>query len=302
MSHPDDHQTPPHDGPYPPGTGYPPPGNPTQPPAGPGPYPPAGPMPGQPGPGHGGFPPPPGGFPPPPPGGFPPPAGVTPPTGGFPPPPGGFPPPGQPYDPHQAPAFAPPPKKSNVGKIVLIVLAVLLVLCVGGATAIWFAVKDTVGEAVDASRTRVVAPDTLAGRPKITDPELQRASDEIVQGIQAEVENETSAVGAFYGDRAAQELIMVAGVSGMIADPKAELDEAIQGLAKEIVVSNMAAVEPGPLGGEASCGDGQTEEVPLGICVWADRGSVGMFVMYFSSRADAEAEFVTIRGQIEKRD
>ena len=60
----------------------------------------------------------------------------------------------------------------------LIVLAVVLVLCVGGAAITWLAVKGPVGDVVDASKTRLVAPATLAGRPKLTDPELQTAAEQ----------------------------------------------------------------------------------------------------------------------------
>ncbi|GIJ28931.1 hypothetical protein Vqi01_40930 [Micromonospora qiuiae] len=276
-----EHQNPPSVGPYPPGAGYPPPGGTPHPSAAPGPYPPqssTGPVPQQPGAAPSGFPPLPGAVPP---GGAYPPPGAVPPGGAYPP---------------------PPKKKSSAGKIVLIVLAVLLVLCVGGGTAIWFAIKDTVSETIDASRTRVVAPDTLAGRPKVTDPQLQSASDEMVRELKTTVENETGAVGGFYGDLNAQDLVLFVAVSGMMVDPKKELDEAIQQISGELSVTNMAAVEPGPLGGDASCGDGRAEGAPMGICAWADRGSVGLVMMYFSSRAEAEAEFVTIRSQIEKRD
>ncbi|MET7709376.1 hypothetical protein [Micromonospora sp. NPDC005413] len=215
----------------------------------------------------------------------------------------GFPPAqqGQPYGDPSMHAGPPPAKKSNVGKIVLIVLSVVLVLCLGGVAITWFAVKDDVGDVVDATKTRVVAPATLAGRPKLTDPQLQASADQLVTGMKAEVQNETSTVGAFYGDRTKQDLVMIAAVSGLLAEPKKELDDAITGLSTELAVTNMAAVEAGPLGGEASCGDGKAGSVPLGICVWADRGSLGMVVMYFKSADQAKAEFTTIRGQVEQR-
>ncbi|MFI7551605.1 hypothetical protein ACIBQ2_17805 [Micromonospora sediminimaris] len=276
MSHPsDEHQNPPPAGPYPPQGTYP---NPV-----PGPYP----QPGQaPYPSAG--------------------AQPLPPQQPGQPAPGAYPPPGQPYP--TGPGLAgpglagPPKKKFRIWMIVLIVLAVLLVLCGGGGTAVWFAVKDDVSEAVDATRTRMVAPATLAGRPKNTDPELQQAADDMVRDIRSTVSNETSAVGAFYGDPAGEDLVMIAGASGLMSDPKQELDAAVQGLSADLGLSNMTSVDPGPLGGEASCGDGLTEDVPLGVCTWADRGSVGLIVMFFSSRADAQAEFVTIRGQIQQRD
>ena len=268
MSQPDAYQNPPGTGPYgghPPAGGYPPPNIPHPTSAGADPtYPHA----------------------------APPPGGSPTPPGAFPPPPGQF----------QAPAGPPPKKKSNVGKIVLIVILALLVLCAGAGTAVWFAVKDTVGEAVDAAKTRVVAPDTLAGRSKATDPELQKASEEMVTDMRAATENETSAIGGFYGDPAGDDFLMVVAMSGLMTDPKKELDDTVQAYSGELSMRNTAAIDPGPLGGEAVCADGKAEEVPVGVCAWADRGSVGLYVMYGASRADAQAEFLTIRGQIEQRD
>ncbi|MFI7022350.1 hypothetical protein [Micromonospora sp. NPDC049900] len=265
MSHPDQHHNPHGAGPYPPGGSYPPRSGDQYPPGGS--YPQAG-----------GYPPPGTGYPPPPPA-------------------GGYPTPGQPYGAFPPP---PPPKKSHAGKIVLIVFAVLVVLCVGGGSVVWFVVRDTVGEAVDASRTRVVAPETLAGRQKVTEPELQQLSDSMVRELKSSIQNETGAVGAFYGNPSQENLVMIVAVSGLMADPKRELDEAVQAISTELTVSNMTSVEPGPLGGEARCGDGRAD-VALGICVWADRGSVGMIVLFWSSRDDAASEFLTIRGQVEQR-
>ncbi|MEH0842038.1 hypothetical protein V6U81_06555 [Micromonospora sp. CPCC 205711] len=204
--------------------------------------------------------------------------------------------PGQPYGEPPAPA-----KKKSALKIVLIVLAVLLVLCVGGAAIAAFAFKDEVKEAVDATNTKVVAPTTLAGRKQITDPELKALSDQMVTEMKSSVQNESGAVGAFYGDPAKQDLVMIAAASGLLADPKKELDDAVKGLSTELAVSNMTAVDAGPLGGEARCGDGKTEQVPLGVCLWSDKGSLGMVVMFFKSADAAKAEFATMRGQIEQR-
>ncbi|MBQ0992610.1 hypothetical protein PSH03_005118 [Micromonospora sp. PSH03] len=246
------------------------------------------------------------------PGGWPPPqqqgqpqqpGGFPPAQPGFPPAQPGFPPaqPGQPYgDPNLA-GGPPPAKKSNVGKIVLIVLAVVLVLCVGGAAITWLVVKDDVGAVVDASKTRVVAPATLADRPKLTNPELLTAAEQAVAGMKTAAGNETSTVAAFYGDPTKQDLVMIAGVSGLLSDPKKELDAYVDGLSKQLTVDKMTAVDAGPLGGEARCGDGKADTVPLGICVWADRGSLGMVVMYFKSADQAKAEFITIRGQVEQQ-
>ncbi|MFI6819592.1 hypothetical protein ACIBJE_01390 [Micromonospora sp. NPDC050187] len=210
---------------------------------------------------------------------------------------------GQPYgaDPMGA-GFAPPPKKkSGVGKVLLIVLAVVLVLCVGGGIAIWATVKDDVGEVVEATKTRVVAPETLNGRPKVTEPGLVAASEQMAAAIKKDVPEATSTVGGFYGDPAKNDLVMIIGISGVMADPEKEMNDAISAISGQLGATNMAAVEPGPLGGDAKCGDGSSEGVKLGICVWADRGSLGMVVMYFKTGKEAEAEFGTIRAAIEQR-
>ncbi|WP_229401260.1 YppG family protein [Micromonospora okii] len=213
---------------------------------------------------------------------------------------GGYPPVGAPYgDPVAAPP--PAPKKSKAGKIVLIVLAVVLVLCCGGGAIAWFAVKDDVTDAVEATKTRVTAPATLAGRPKVTEPQLQAAVDTMIAQMKSTVQNETSTAGGFYGDLQKQDLVMIAAASGLLADPTKELDDAISELGKEMPLSNVATVDAGPLGGEARCGDGKSEGMKLGVCLWADKGSVGMIVMYFKTAAQAKAEFVTMRGQIEQR-
>jgi hypothetical protein len=115
------------------------------------------------------------------------------------------------------------------------------------------------------------------------------------------VPNATSTAGGFYGDPAKKDLVMIAGASGVLADPKKELDDATRDLSTELAVTNLAPVEAGPLGGEAKCGDGKTEDVPVGVCVWADRGSLGMIVAYFKSGKNLQAEFVSMRSEIEKR-
>ncbi|MFG2055127.1 hypothetical protein ACGFI9_13940 [Micromonospora sp. NPDC048930] len=255
----------------------------------------------------------PGSYPPPPqqPGGFPPPQQPQY-GGGYPPQQpqygGGYPPqqPGQPFgaeagQPGYGQPAEPPKKKSSVGKILLIVLAVVVLLCVGGGTAVYFATKDTVKDVVDATKTRVEAPATLGGKPKVDDPKLAGAAEQMKTQIKSDVPDATSTVGAFYGDPAKGDLLMIAGASGLIADPKKELADATKGLSADMGVANFKPVEPGPLGGEAECGDGETEGVKVGVCVWADRGSLGMILIYDKPAAELEKQFVTMRGQIEKR-
>ncbi|MET7881012.1 hypothetical protein [Micromonospora profundi] len=223
---------------------------------------------------------------------------------GWAPPPQGFGPAqsGQPYG-YPNVAVGPPPKKSNLATIVVIALAAVLVLCVGGAAVTWFVVtddKNDAGDVVETSRIEVVAPDTLAGRPKYTGTDLQGVSEATVNAIRPMVQNETGAVGAYYGEPILRDFIQIAAVSGLVVDPQKKLDDAVRGLST-LKLNDMAATEPGPLGGDARCGNGWADGVPLGVCLWADGGSVGVVVMHYRSAEQMIAEFVGIRGQIEQR-
>lgn len=195
-----------------------------------------------------------------------------------------------------------PPKKSKAGKILLIVLAVVLVICGGAGGVAYFALRDTVDDVVQATRTRLVTPEKLSGRPKITDPELQSIADEITTGMKQEVPEANSTVAAFYGDPEKQDMIMVAGASGLIADPAKELDSSLTGLAETgLKMTGIESVEAGPLGGQAKCGTANAEGVPVVFCIWTDNGSVGLVGFYFKKQVkDVKADFVTIRGEVEQ--
>ncbi|MGA3563676.1 hypothetical protein [Melissospora conviva] len=209
---------------------------------------------------------------------------------------------GTPVPPAFDPAAAAPKKKSGALKIVLIVLAVVLVICCGGAAAAWFVAKDDVKEVVDATNTRVVTPETLGGHNKIDDPALAGIAQELANGFKADIPEATATAAAIYGDLATEDMVMFGAISGVLADPVQELDDAITGLSGELGITNFATVEPGPLGGQAKCGDGVQDEVQMAVCVWTDKGSLGFIIMYFSTAGELKAEFVSMRGEIEKRD
>lgn len=222
--------------------------------------------------------------------------------GGYPPPqqPGAF--PAQPGQPYGDPNLPPAKKKSNVGKIVLISLAVVLVLCLGGAAIAFFAVKDEVKETVDASKTRVAAPATLAGRAKSTDPALLNGATQLEAELKKSLPDATSTAGAFYGTAAKKDLVMIAAASGINANPSKTLDDTVKGAGQSAVkIGEMKTVAAGPLGGEAKCGDAEASGVPLGVCVWSDKGSLGMIIVYFKSGDEAAAELPTMRGQIQQK-
>jgi hypothetical protein len=201
------------------------------------------------------------------------------------------------------PAVPPPPKKSRAGRIILIVALVLVVLCGGGGVAAYFLLGDTVGEAVQAAQTRVEAPTTLVGRPKITDAQFVAIVDEMVAQLRKDIPEATSTAAGFYGDPAKQDMVMIAAASGRVPDPDKQLDDAFTGIGTSgLTVSGIETVEPGPLGGTAKCGTANAQGVPIVMCIWADAGSLGVVGYYFKSSVDEVAtDFVKARGEVEKR-
>jgi hypothetical protein len=231
----------------------------------------------------------------------PPPAqgGYHPDQGGYqaaPPPPGGGYPgmPGQPYG-------APPKKKGGALKIILIVFGVVVLLCVAGIAVAVYKGKNKVEDVVAASKISVVEPATLGGRKKVSDPSLQGS----VQSLDTEMKNiqgTTSSVGAIYGDLAKQDVVMVAAASTLTGTAQSRFDEFTTGLnTGGFSTSALKDTAPGPLGGIAKCGDSSAAGVPTAVCVWSDQGSVGMVAMLFKKTADLEKQFVSLRGQIEKK-
>ncbi|MGW0431691.1 hypothetical protein ACWDV4_03945 [Micromonospora sp. NPDC003197] len=125
-------------------------------------------------------------------------------------------------------------------------------------------------------------------------------------GLKKQVGEVTSAVGwAYGGDSAEAEMILISGVAGSVTDPTQTLDRLFASLPR---LMDVRPVDPGPLGGEARCGRGETTSdagvVQVTSCSWADKNTVGS-VTFLSpgpsvNKRDRSGEFVAIRGQIEQ--
>ena len=234
---------------------------------------------------------------------------APPPPDHFPPPQSGFPPPQQSsFPPPGGDGFGPqygapptPKKKSGALKIVLIVVAVIAVLCIGGVAATFFVAKDKVSEVVDAAKITVVEPETLGGRSKVTDPAMAGSVSALNSELD-KVPGATGSVGALYGDPAKQDLVMVAAASSITGSAQSKYDDFTSGMGSSgFDVSGLKDTDPGPLGGIAKCGDGKAAGVPMAVCVWSDNGSIGMIAMLFKKATDLQQEFVAMRGQIEQK-
>jgi hypothetical protein len=218
---------------------------------------------------------------------------------GYPPPGGGY--PGQPGAPGQPQYGAPPKKKGGALKIILIVLAVVLVLCVTGGVIAFIKGKDKVEDVVAASKITVVEPAELAGRSKVSDPSLQ-STVQSLDSVTKDIKGSTSSVGAIYGDPKKKDLVIVVAASSLTGTAQSRYDDFTSGLSGSgFSADKFTDTAPGPLGGIAKCGDGSTGGTQTAVCVWSDQGSVGMVMMLFKKKADLEKEFVTMRGQIEHK-
>ena len=233
-----------------------------------------------------------------------------------------YPPPGYPQN-GPPPGYPPASKpKSRAVPITLLSIALVLVLCVGGGTALYLVGRNnaegTTDVAVSAPPTRqpttrqpttapptptisIVEPRTLGGRPKVTDPQFANRVDLLEQRL-ALVPGASQAVGAIYGTPAKRDLVVVVAAKAFVADPKTDLDKVFTGsTVDELKLTNISSIPAGPLGGVAKCAKGDAGGAPLAMCAWADEGSTGWLFWYFTSLSKAEDQFVELRGQVEKK-
>ncbi len=110
---------------------------------------------------------------------------------------------------------------------------------------------------------------------KLTDPALTNVSDDMVAQFQTKL-HPTSAVGAFYAppnDRT--HAVMLAGVTSFFLFPAASSTRRSRPPARETSPSpGVIDVDPGPMGGAAKCGTAKTADITMGMCAWADCGSL----------------------------
>lgn len=155
---------------------------------------------------------------------------------------------------------------------------------------------------IAAKDTQLVVPQTLNGQPKIVDAELQAVADQLRSTILSVVPGSLSSEVGFYGNMTDQDLLMIVAVTAPIADPASQLSNALTSLAGSgITVNAPAPVDAGPLGGQSACGDATASGVEVAVCAWADSGSLGVVMFYFTDLAEAKQRFAQVRAEVEKR-
>jgi hypothetical protein len=221
------------------------------------------------------------------------------------------------------------PKKSRALPITLVSIAVFLVLCVGGTTAVVLVARNTADsveknaqdytpptlpsidpiEPIDplptteppaAKTITIVEPRTLGGRPKLTDDQFKDVTDQLKDDL-GDIPNARNTVGALYGTVAKQNIVVIAGVEADVDNPSKELTGTFLGAGVGgLKVTGITSIPAGPLGGVAKCGKADASGVNMVLCGWADEGSVGWIIWYFKTISKARTEFAALRGQIEK--
>ena len=196
-------------------------------------------------------------------------------------------------------APAPPPKKRSAWKIVLLVIAVVIVLCVGGIGTFVFANRDKVKDVVNATKIRVVEPTTLGGLPKTTEPNLNSGLQSDITSMKKD-SSVTGTVGALYGNAKTLDILLVEAASSVGGSAQERFDALNKNIAG-FGITDLKDVDAGPLGGIAKCGNGKTGSIPLAVCVWTDSGSFGLIVHFKKTAASLQKNFVAYRGQIEQK-
>jgi len=227
------------------------------------------------------------------------------------------------------PPPVPPKQKSRTLPIVLTIIGIVLVLCVGGGTAVALIVKNQDKKnAADTSSTTtptqstdeptpdqtdqttapapttkvtVAAPKTLGGRPKLNYEALAGVSDTLKTAL-GQMPGATNSVSEIYGTISKQDMVVIAAAEAPIDDPDTMRDllfsSASSGSGK---VTEVTSAPTGSLGGSAKCGAATDSGTKMALCTWADSGSLGMLIWYDKSVAKAKAEFPKLRAQIEKQ-
>ena len=208
----------------------------------------------------------------------------------------------------------------------LISVGIALVLCIGGTVAVVLAArngKEKIDKIVtDANRTpsagvpttkpttaappagakiQIVEPKSLGGRPKLTDAQFADVAKQMQQSLKL-VPGVTKTVGALYGTVENQDIVIMAAAQAPIVNPAGELTSGFASAGfGGMKISNIQNAPTGNLGGAAKCGSANASGTNLALCMWADNGSIGMFIWFGKSVAKAKAELPTLRAAVEKK-
>jgi hypothetical protein len=178
----------------------------------------------------------------------------------------------------------------------LIALPLAVVLLAAGA-AVYFKFVQPVIEEGDAT---IATPDTVAGLTRTTRPALQSTADQLNGQLRAGMKDVSGSVVSFYEDPAdPSKIVLLYGVTGPVTNPERSLNATLDQLTGGGgIYVEMHRVDPGPLGGEAKCGAGDSSSGPLSVCGWADHGSIAVVIFYNRDVESSTALFGRIHNEV----
>ncbi|MDT0531217.1 hypothetical protein RM555_19710 [Micromonospora sp. DSM 115977] len=148
-------------------------------------------------------------------------------------------------------------------------------------------------------RARLELPMRLGNRSRFFHRPLLFALGDDLERLSRLVDDPRDEAGQVYnGESDADYAVLVSAVAGTVSDEEATLDEVFRFFPQ---VREIRAVDPGPLGGVARCGNGRNDQYYVTMCAWADRISLGT-VTFLSSKkrlGPPGNEFIEIRSMLE---
>jgi hypothetical protein len=139
--------------------------------------------------------------------------------------------------------------------------------------------------------------DTVAGLQQVHTPEIDELAHDMVLDLRTNqgADQAFAAVLADPDDQARQ--VVLVGGTRLILNPGGEMDSALRSQGKNI--TDVTVYDPGELGGELRCGDGQDKGQPVVVCAWIDHGSVGLGIFYGGrEQSESATLFMAIRQEI----
>jgi hypothetical protein len=225
---------------------------------------------------------------------------------------------------YPAPGFPPPapPKKNRTLPIVLLSVAVVLVLCIGGIVAVVLVAnnsdkKDKVTTSgttapttstnepsapatKNAASVKIAEPKTLGGLPKL-DYKQFKPTVSLLKSLMSSYPTATKSVGAAYGKVGTRDVVLMTAAEAKVDDPDYAVDSVLSSGGSTTKVTGVTKVSTGSLGGAAKCGGTTNSGQKIAVCAWSDAGSLGVVFFYFKSTSVAKERFPKIRAEIEKK-
>ncbi|NBE81808.1 hypothetical protein [Micromonospora rubida] len=148
-------------------------------------------------------------------------------------------------------------------------------------------------------RARLELPMRLGNRSRFFHRPLLSPVIESAEQLGRLVDDRKEIAGQVYnGETDGDYAVLVSATAGTVRDEEATLDKVFRLFPR---IREVRAVDPGPLGGIARCGNGRNAQYYVTMCAWADQISVGMVTFLSPERRLGlpDGEFVEIRSELE---